>query len=118
MAVMRSAQGIKGEEKGKGQSHAAEDQHIFLTWCEAIDPKAVVEVFLESAGLRGRANISEGAHLAAAHRTAETNGVEVFKGCARIDSKLFHPFGGVVHIATAATLKAMGARIGGRCFGG
>lgn len=102
-----SAQGVKRKEEGDRQGKAAENQHILLARCQAVDAQTVVEIFFEAAGLFPGAYVAEGPHLAAAHRAAEAGGVQILKRCARCDAQFAHPLGRVVDKATTAALEAV-----------
>ena len=63
--------GNKGKGKGEAEGKAAEDQNILLPGRHPIDPKAEIEVLVETAGLGTWTDVAESGHLAAADGAAE-----------------------------------------------
>ena len=108
---LTSAQGIKGQEEGKAEGKAAKDQNILLAWRHPVHAQAVIEVFVEAAGLGAGADVTEGGNLAAAHRTAERQWVQIFKGGAGFNSDFLDAFIRVVDVAAAAAFETVRPRI-------
>ena len=78
-----------------------------MAGCHPIDAQSVIEIFFKTTGLATGADVAEGRLAAAADRTTEARGIQVFEGGAGDDPHFFDPFFRVIDVTAAAALEAV-----------